>query len=366
MNPTVSFALALLATGCWKLDDPGVGYDTIPLENQHVTNPDLVVQTFEPTPPLECPDGSPATFYAVYDTKLTGAVPLAVVFHSGAFDYVKNPSQDNPLEGTHFASEDRLNLEWAQLRVFSTLGMWEEEVDPNETHTGALVTALAQEGIMVLLPANCWGDLWHGYQGRQDNDYATERFPRNGLAFASWMVQIATDASFASGHDVSLPLQVDPDQIALLGLGDGGRAVGELLWLLAESASSTATITGILVDSSPDDLTAYYDEPTLFADDITGLERIWGDDIDTELGAHSVQAFLAQTQHPRPAHSAMVWSMYDQEVLTGAQEGLAQQLAALQNTDPDAAWVEQQAEAAHVFTNKNVPLAFEVVRFLFP
>ena len=186
MNPTVSFALALLATGCWKLDDPGVGYDTIPLENQHVTNPDLVVQTFEPTPPLECPDGSPATFYAVYDTKLTGAVPLAVVFHSGAFDYVKNPSQDNPLEGTHFASEDRLNLEWAQLRVFSTLGMWEEEVDPNETHTGALVTALAQ------------------------------------------------------------------------------------------------------------------------------------------------------------------------------------QLAALQKTDPDAAWVEQPAEAAHVFTNKNVPLAFEVVRFLFP
>ncbi|MFH1465099.1 MAG: hypothetical protein ABIO70_12005 [Pseudomonadota bacterium] len=364
MRPTASLALLLLASGCWKLDDPAVGYDIIPLDNQHVVNPDLVVQTFEPTPPLKCPDGSSATFYAVYDTKLAGAVPLAVVFHSGAFDYVKNPAQDDFLAGTHFAPEDRLDLEWAQLRVFSTLGMWEEQVDPNETHTGALVTALAQEGIMVLLPANCWGDLWHGYQGRQDNDYSTERFSRNGLAFASWMLQVATDTSFATQHDVGLPLPVDSTQIALVGLGDGGRAVGELLWLEAESSNSI-DVSAILVDSSPDDLTAYYEQSALFADDITGFERIWGDDID-EIGARSVEAFLEQSQYPLPARTVMVWSMYDPEVLTGAQQGLNLRVEAMQEADPDAAWVDRESSQAHVFTNKDVPLAFEVVRFLFP
>jgi hypothetical protein len=366
MKPTASLALALLATGCWKLDDPTVRYDVIPLDNQHVVNPNLVVQTFEPTPPLSCPDDSPATFYAIYDATLTGQVPLAVVFHSGAFDYVKNPAQDDFLSGTHFAPEDRLNLEWAQLRVFSTLGMGEQQVDPNEIHTGALITALAQDGALVLMPVNCWGDLWHGYQGRQDNDYATERFNRNGLAFASWMVQFASDPSFASGHGITLPLEVDPARFALLGLGDGGRAVGELLWLIAESTSSTATISSVLVDSSPDDLTAYYEQETLFADDITGFGRIWGDDLEEELGAHSVEAFLTQVQHPLPAHAAMVWSSYDPQVLTGAQEGLSQRLQAMEEVDPAAAWVDHESASAHVFTNKDAALAFEAVRFLFP
>ena len=359
-----AIALIVLATGCWKLDDTVISYDVVPLENQHVVAEDLVVQTFEPSPPLECPDGEPATFYAVYDSSLTTPVPAAIVFHSGAFDYVKNPAQDDYLAGTHFAADDRLSRAWAQTRVFSTLGMWGDSVDPSETHTGALVTALAQQEIMVLLPANCWGDLWHNHSGgRQENDYSTERFYRDGLAMAGWMYRIATDESFATGHDVGLPLQIDKDHISLLGLGDGGRAVAELLWLLSDVTYADVEIESVLIDSTPDDLTWYYEQPSQFADYITGIERIFNDDIDS-LADFSMESYLASELHPEP-RTMLVWSSYDPVVPNGAIEDLVTEVEARADADSSSAVVEEIGASAHVFSNKDMPLAYDVVEFLF-
>ena len=361
---TTTLALIALSTGCWKLDDTIISYDVVPLENQHVVSENLVVQTFEPSPPLECPDGEPATFYAIYDSSITTPVPVAIVFHSGAFDYVKNPAQDDYLAGTHYASDDRLSSAWAQTRVFSMLGMWGETVDPSENHTGALITALAQQEIMVLMPANCWGDLWHNHSGgRQENDYSTERFYRDGLALASWMYRIATDESFATGHDVGLPLQVDEDHVTLVGLGDGGRAVTELLWLLTDVSYYDAPIEAVMVDSVPDDLSWYYEQPSQFADYISGLQRIFDDRVD-DIADHSLEAYLASDTHPEP-RTMLVWSSYDPVVPNGAIEGLVATVEARADVDPSAAAVEEIGASAHVFSNKDMPLAYDVVDFLF-
>ncbi len=356
--------LAVLLAGCWKLDDAVISYDVVPLDNQHVVNQNIVVQTFEPAPPLECPDGTAATFYAVYDSTITTPVPAAIVFHSGAFDYVKNPPQDNFLDGTHYAPEDRLNRAWAQTRVFSMLGMWGETVDPSESHTGALATALAQEGAMVLLPANCWGDLWHNHSGgRQENDYSTERFYRDGLAMASWMYRFVTDESFASGHDVTLPLQIDTDHIALVGLGDGGRAVSELLWLLTDVSYADVPIESVVIDSTPDDLGYYYEQPSQFADTITGLERIFDERVD-EISTYSMEFYLGSDVWEEP-RTMLVWSGYDPVVPGGTIEGLVAAVEERAATDGDNYAVEEVGASAHVFTNKDLPLAFDVVQFLF-
>jgi hypothetical protein len=361
---TTIIALIALSTGCWKLDDTLISYDVVPLENQHVVAENLVVQTFEPSPRLECPDGEAATFYAVYDSSITTPVPVAIVFHSGAFDYVKNPAQDDYLAGTHYAADDRLSRAWAKTRVFSMLGMWGETVDPSEAHTGALITALAQQEVMVLLPANCWGDLWHNHSGgRQENDYTTERFYRDGLAFSSWMYRFATDESFATGHDVGLPLEVDTDHIALLGLGDGGRAVSELLWLLTDVTYYDDPIESVMVDSVPDDLGWYYEQPSQFADYITGLERIFDEQTDT-ISDFSLEAYLASESAPEP-RTMVVWSSYDPVVPNGAIEGVVAAVQDRADADPSAAAVEEIGASAHVFSNKDMPLAYDVVQFLF-
>lgn len=358
-------ALVVLAAGCWKTDDLAISYDVVPLENQHVSSPDLVVQAFEPAPPLECPDGEPAVFYAVYDETITTPVPVTILFHSGAFDYVKNPAQDDYLAGTHYAAEDRLSRSWAQTRVFSTLGMWEGDVGPSESHTGALVTALAQQEIMLLVPANCWGDIWHNHSGgRQENDYATERFYRDGLAFAGWMYRIATDEDFASDHDAGLPLQVDPDQISLVGLGDGGRAVSELLMLLADASYASHDITSVMVDSTPDDLSYYYDQPAQFADFVTGIERIFDDRVDN-LAAYSLEAYLGR-KNAEPPRTMAIWSDYDPVVPLGAVESLAEAVRLMAEEDDSSAAYEEIGASAHVFSNKDMPLAYDVVEFLYP
>jgi hypothetical protein len=243
--------------------------------------------------------------------------------------------------------------------------MWDPDVDPSEVHTGALVTALAQNGVMVLLPANCWGDLWHGYywQDGRENDYDTEQFERYGLAAAAYMVRNAIDAEFAVEHGL-LPLDVDPERIALVGLGEGGRGVGELLWWLAESVYSDTRVSAVMVDSSPDYQGYYLGLPGAFADEITGLERIW-DGATDRVDAYSLQAFLSQTQYPRP-RTMVVWSTYDPAVPADTLTGLVDTVAALAETAPDSYLVDGIAASAHVHSNADMPLAFDVVDFLFP
>ena len=94
----VSTLLPLLAlTACWKLDDPIVDYSSVAFGNAHVESSTYVVEGF-PTG-LECPNGDEAYFYALYDPEVTEPQGVAIVYHSGAFDYVLHPVAGAPMAG---------------------------------------------------------------------------------------------------------------------------------------------------------------------------------------------------------------------------------------------------------------------------
>jgi hypothetical protein len=270
----IAASAALVLAGCWKEIYPSVPTDVIRFQPEYGGPADWVVSRIEV--PLRCPDGEPAQFYLLHPEAPPDApMPAAVLYHSGSFDYVYAPTSDDPLAGTHFADPSRLGADWAVRQVFVTLGMYPEQ-DATEIHDGRLPVALADAGIAVMLPSDCWGDLWADKSGGADNDFAADFFTREGRAAAEWGYQFLADPLFASAFGVELPVQVDPTQIYALGLGEGGRAVAELLSIDNDGdGNPDYHVAGAMVDSPQDDLRVYYADQGLFASTLEGLSRIY-------------------------------------------------------------------------------------------
>ncbi len=218
---------------------------------------------------LRCPDGALTRLTLVYPEASPEPRAVAVLFHAGAFDYVLDPDPAAPLAGPHFAAPPRLSLAWALRQVYATLGM-HPILDARERQTGALPAALADEGIAMLLPANCWGDLWGARSGGSDSVVEADFFRREGRTVAEWAVEALLDEDFADLVGLSLPFAVDPDRVFLVGLGSGGRGVLEVV-------AGGARPPAILLDSSPDDLQIYLDAPVAAAAERQGLARIFRD-----------------------------------------------------------------------------------------
>ncbi len=312
MRIALSLILVLSSVACWKTDDQYLNYQTIRLDNEYVDQEiEVFVQTFI-TYTLTCPDEEPARFYVVYRSDISPDPDVAIVFHSGAFDYVQDPQPGAPLEGQHYVQGDnRLLRSWASTRVFSTLGMWEAQVEPYEIQTGTLTAVLAEHDKLAIYPIDCWGDLWHNEAGRQDNDWVTDDFTRNGAYMAWWILRMLVDQEWASAQGIQLPVEIDvadpassngTPRISLIGLGDGGRAVSELLWRMSNSdlnsisdlldAGLLPRIHSVLLDSTPDDLTPYQDNPySTQAYDQEGLSRIFYND-PYDISHYSLAAYL--------------------------------------------------------------------------
>lgn len=277
-SPLIVLAL-LTSAGCWKEHDTAIDASVVRLDNDHVGDLEILIHTYETE--LACPDGGNASFYVVVPESVQEPAPVAVLFHSGAFDYVKSPSATDFLDGTHYADENRLTASWSQERVFFTLGMWDAGATTYERQTGALPVALAGRGVVTIIPGNCWGDLWHNEISYQENDEGLDRFPRNGRGFAWWMLRILFEEDFAVSHDFTLPVEVDSSQTYLFGIGDGGRAIPELLLRMADPASDLRPeIAGFFMDSTPDDLSYYLstdDRRRNGADELAVLDRLMPD-----------------------------------------------------------------------------------------
>lgn len=333
--------LMTLAAGCWHVELTELPVDTVDFSPSVGAPEGWVVQGYDL--PITCPTGEASVLYAVYP-EVGGdlPVPAAVVFHSGAFDYVRGPNAADPLAGPHYQDTSRLDREWAQRRAFATLGMYSED-DPVEHHGGAVPAALAEQGLVVLVPTNCWGDYWHNYQGEASNDYATELFDRNGRALAEWTWRVATEAGFATSQGIELPFTIDPNQVYAVGLGEGGRAVGELL----EHGYSPRSL---LLDSTVDDLRVYYDEPELYAEVNTGLDRIF---YDTELTDG------APSWAPLPDRMIYAYSSQDASIPARSHTHMLNVL----DGSPDA-WVYDAGVAKHVVTSDDIVLARQLVEYI--
>lgn len=346
-------AFALGSAGCWK-----TRFADVPTDASIAFTPELEAPpgwTVLPIPVnLECPTGEDTRFHLLYpETEVGGGpLPVAVLYHSGAFDFVYAPTPGEPVGGTHFATPGRLDEGWAIRHVFATLGLLANEVEL-ETHLGALPVAFAEQGVAVLLPANCWGDLWHNRRGLADNDFPSDLFARDGRTAAEWAYQFATDPAFAAAFGVELPVLIDPDQVFVVGLGVGGRAVGELLSIDAdEDGVPDHRPAGALVDSHFDDLRVFYDDPAGHGNVLAGLDRIF------PLGRESTVrgSLYAAALPPRFGY---LYAEGDPLVPTETHRALVRRL-----TDTPGAWLHIDPSPLHVLLNADLALARDAVRYL--
>jgi len=341
--------LPMLLAGCFNLPNEGSELDTtiLPFNNPLVTEEGVVIETMKTE--LLCPDGENSSFHMVYKPGTTTPAPIAVVMHSGAFDYVMEPGSAGPLSGPHYHAKSRLTADFAVRKVWETLGLQINDLDPVENNLGTLPAALANRGFVQILPGNCWGDLWHNEEGVQYNDVAQDGFERNGLTFAWWMMRLASDPNFASTRGIEIPVPIDPTQLYLFGLGDGGRGVLELL-----THDSAPDVAGALVDSTPDDLSAYTAQPDIFDEEIEGFSRIFGEE-----AMESIEQFSWAGETRLPERMVYLWSSGDPNLPAAA----AQPAATVLDGEVGVK-VMSLATQDHVLTNSDIELANEVLDYL--
>lgn len=304
--------LLLLTTGCFKPyeDLAKLDFSEVRYENDFVTSEDAVIQAFDTV--LSCPDGEPARVFVAFRKSISGEAPAALMLHSGAFDYVVQPDEADPIGGVHYRAGSRLSRQWGIAKVWETLGLSRFPVDPEEASLGTLPAALVDAGVVVILPANCWGDLWHG-EALPDPTDAEPGLTRFGGGFAQLMVDAIFTPEATAELGVRIPVSVNLDEVHLVGLGSGGRGVAQLL---ANSPDSVNTFRSVVVDSSPDLLGAYLGDPLTYGPEITGYEDIYGEALSTIDATSSLYA-LAQTA-ALPERTAVIWSSLDTQVPTAA------------------------------------------------
>lgn len=342
----------LLLTGCFKpyADLAELDFSDVAFENPNLEALDARVASVDSS--LTCPDGEAARVFAVYRESWADARPTAVLLHSGAFDYVRAPDADAPLDGPGYHLDDRLGLPWSIAKAWETLGINTRPVDIEEDNSGALAAALVDAGVAVIVPANCWGDLWHNVSGEVENDQESEFVTRDGLGLASATVRSLVDAGLVQETGIQVPVQVDANQLFLVGLGEGGRGVAELL-----HRADTPPIAAALVDSSPDALSFWADDAITFADEVVGLERLFGaDNLGTVDDASLEAAVIAGKA---PSRTGVLWSSIDPSLPIDMIAGAGGAVAGL----PEA-WVVDTGEATHVQLGDDPELAAEATRWL--
>jgi hypothetical protein len=367
----------LALTACWKLDLPEVPPDRIAFTPDVGAPKGWFVESFEME--LDCPDGQAARFYLVYpdaarrrfdasglEIGAPPALPIAIVFHSGAIDYAFTPDPADP-SGSPTWQESRgvgprLDLDWASERIFTSLGLY-PNFDGTERLAGTLPAALAEKGIAQLWPTNCWGDDWHDRTSVVQNQYEADLFFRDGRTAAEFAWRYALE-SFPPGNPVQLPIRVDPDNVYLIGLGDGSRAVGELLSVPRPEGGFQYTATGVVLDAPIDDWSVLTSAGNL---DVAELDpyRVWGSRVFTGASVNS-GAFsrIPQVQVNALQRIGILLTQDDANLPAGANLALRNRFVPLDRTPTDAVWIEDSPELDRPLSNADPLLAKQVADFL--
>lgn len=340
MNLLFTFSLF----GCYKdfQDLSEIDLQDIPFENEALQSTGALVSTF--TADLECPDGKPATFFAVYPENAEESA-IAIVFHSGAWDY-----QDTENE-LAFNYPSHMTQSWAKGKVWETLGMNNQVLDASETNNGSLATALLDANVVQIYPANCWGDLWHNQSDESDNNYELEDFTRSGRTMAYWMTQLLQNPNFPGTEGFQIPQPYNSDEIYWIGLGDGGRAISELL------QRGVTPPKGILLDSVPADLQPYKANAADFPQENLAFERIFVD--DEQIPFTDLSQFALSQSTSGPERLAILWSDGDTQI---PMDSLMDSFTFSEMTEDT--WSYNTHQTGHIFSNSQISMSREIVGYL--
>lgn len=340
------FRLLLLCSlvGCWKVDRAEPPAGEVAFQPGGVEVAGWVVTEAEVG--LRCPDGRQSRFLFVAPRDQDGPLDTAVLFHSGAFDYVVNPVPEDPLQGAHLADVDRLNMPFAVRMAYSTLGMFPSPL-VDEGHQGTMAAALVARDVALVVPTNCWGDLWHNEPGAADNAFEQDFFFRSGRAAAEWPFRLLQEPLFREAIRVELPFEPSDTLPLALGFGEGGRAIGEVLHLDDDGDGQPDwPLGGILVDSHIEDLSVFVGT----VEEGPGLERIFP--------AGNLDDGALETAPTLPP-TAWVYSAVDGLLPPGSQDRMLARLGSQSRHR-----VLEQPAAMHVFSNDDAELADEIATFL--
>ena len=347
--------LALLP-GCFAPAAPEFTFDEVRFENDYTNAENIALRAFRWSD-LLCPDGEPAEFYAVYREDITEPAPLVLFFHAGAFDYVVQPDLADPLGGEHYAPQDRMNAVWASEKVFETFGLLPGgAIDAAEVNAGTLPAVLADKATVTLYPANCWGDLWHNETGYTINDANADAGVTRQGRFLAWaMTRLASkneeERTFYQGlfgFD-TLPVPIDTSGIYVVGLGEGGRALPELLRRAQSTGDANMPdVRGAILDSVMDNLYTLASNPQAFPAQREGLERVFYQHVDNDIGQFSLGRYYGERALTYPIDFR--WSSEDPLVPDDTNGGFR----SLQPNFPNLLRVTDAGTAKHVTLNNSV------------
>jgi len=336
---------ALFATACWTTEFPELEQSVLPFAPRGAEAPDDWLVQAWPQGDMICPDGEPARFWLVYPDpeveQLT--LPMAVVFHDDVLDRPV-PSEDPEVPATQpdvsaIRDVSALTSDHATRAVFDLLGMGLGD------GTGALVAGLAASGHMVVLPSNCWGDLYADSNEGRSNDPIAEGFVRRGFDAAEFGFRMVSDDAWATINRVALPQTPDYSAPVAIGIGHGGRALGELL--AEEFVIPTAVFSATLDSTDP-----LYQRPDLYEDALSVLEVVFEDADDADA------ASLANTP-VLPGRTAYLYSRLDPEVPPGAHDAAVERL-----WNDDTAWVEETGTTTHAPLTEQFELVDSVIGWI--
>ncbi|MFT7520628.1 MAG: hypothetical protein ACI9MC_002778 [Kiritimatiellia bacterium] len=303
MRTWVMIGATLIVSGCWSPDHNSLTEGPTPYSPRADAPPGWIVT--EHTSPYMCPDGDFAPVWLVRPADIDDTPqPVAVMYHDGAFDFVIEPEEDDPLAGPTFRTPTRLNTAWAMRRAWTVAGLYAQD-DAHADHTGALPAAFAARGVATLIPTNCWGDYWHNSADNADADM----FARHGRVLAKWTWRLASEPGFAP--DANLDFTPDSSQLYAVGLAEGGRGVAEVL-----HDPSLKAPAGVILDSVDDDMSVYWKDRDVWGDRLIGMERIWPQ------GADQAQASRLGTA-PLPPRTILLYSNADTQLPAGSIDELA-------------------------------------------
>lgn len=331
--------LLSLILACWVDFStlPRLNVDEVEFSNEHLEVANVRVRMFDSN--LNCPDGEPASFFAVYPVS-SAPLPIAIVFHTGALDYDETISEEESFEASN-----RLTRTWASSRIWETLNLTRQSLDTGVTDLGTLPTAFANAGIAQIYPSNCWGDYWHNGLEHNPNNSALEGFSRQGFDMAQLMVDLLEEESLAGDLGFDFEQQFDTSSVYWIGMGSGGRAIIELL-LAGNQAPS-----GIVFDSTPADLSPYLANNETYEFEQIAFQRIFQD--------ASLGDFSLSTLNSLPSRTAWIYSNGDP---MHPQESLSAGVDVIENIE--GAWITDRNETGHVFINQDMDLARDVRQYL--
>lgn len=324
-----------MTSACWTTELPELEANILPFSPKGAEAPEGWVVQAWPQGDQTCPGGDAARFWLVYPQDGVGPLPMAVVFHDDVADIAASGDPENSV----LRDTSALTAEHATRSVFRLLGMGTED------GTGALVAALARSGHMIVLPSNCWGDLYANSIDDRTNDQAEEGFARRGFDAAEFGWRMVSDDAWATINRVALPVTPDYENPVAIGIGQGGRAIGELL--NDELVMQTVVLNGPLDDVGP-----IYDNPDSFPELSAVLDRVFADELDANRASFGNVPEL-------PGRTAYLYSRLDPELPAMTHDAALSRLAGV-----DSAWVLETGSTTHAPLADDAELAARVITWI--